>query len=178
MRIERDVLISDAHVAGHHVRIYTLPASQPGYAIQIARSLSEVDRSLSSIRLWLFLVALVVGTLASAVLMLCFAHTNAVIFTVIALGLIAGQPAGPVMALPARVLSASTRAIGMGIFYTIYYGTMMLGPTIGGAAAKWTGSAAAAFDFGAVVLLACPLLLWVFNLVAASRVPAGATASV
>jgi len=28
---------------------------------------------------------------------------------------------------------------------------MMLGPIIGGAAAKWTASAAAAFDFGAIV---------------------------
>ena len=73
------------------------------------------------------------------------------------------------MSLPARVLSPSTRAIGMGIFYTIYYATMMLGPIIGGAAAKWTGSAAAAFDFGAIVIAACPVLLWVFNLVAASR---------
>jgi MFS family permease len=112
---------------------------------------------------------LVLGSLAFTALMLCFAHTNAVILTVIALGLIAGQPAGPVMSLPASVLSPATRAIGMGIFYTIYYATMMLGPIIGGAAAKWTGSAAAAFDFGAVVIAACPVLLWVFNAVAAAR---------
>ncbi len=115
---------------------------------------------------------LVVGSFAAAGLMLCFAHTGAVLVTVIALGLIAGQPAGPVMSLPARVLSPATRAIGMGIFYTIYYGTMMLGPIIGGAASKWAGSTAAAFDFGALVIAACPLLLWVFNLVAASRAPA------
>ena len=44
---------------------------------------------------------------------------------------------------------------------------MMLGPAIGGACAKWAGSASAAFDFGAVVILACPLLLWGFN-----RIPA------
>ncbi len=117
---------------------------------------------------------LVVGSLASAGLMLCFAHTSAVIVTVIALGLMAGQPAGPVMSLPARVLSPATRAVGMGIFYTIYYGTMMLGPIIGGAAAKWTGSAAAAFDFGAIVIAVCPVLLWVFNVVASSRVGAAA----
>lgn len=122
-------------------------------------------------------LVLVVGSLAFAALMLCFAHASAVIFTVIALGLIAGQPAGPVMALPARVLSPATRAIGMGIFYTLYYLTMMLGPIIGGAAAKWTGNAAAAFDFGAIVLLTCPVLLWVFNLAVAARAPAAATAS-
>ena len=55
----------------------------------------------------------------------------------------------------------------MGIFYTVYYGIMMLGPIVGGACAKWAGSAAAAFDFGAAVLLACPLLLWGFNRIAA-----------
>ena len=74
---------------------------------------------------------------------------GAVIPIVIALGLISGLPAGPIMSLPARVLRPATRAIGMGIFYTLYYAAMMLGPVIGGACAKWAGSAAAAFDFGA-----------------------------
>jgi hypothetical protein len=61
------------------------------------------------------------------------------------------------------VLQPQTRAIGMGIFYTIYYACMMLGPVVGGACAKWASSTAAAFDFGAVVLLACPVVLWGFN---------------
>jgi MFS family permease len=115
---------------------------------------------------------LVLGSIVFAGLMLCLAHTGAVIASVIALGLVSGQPAGPVMSLPARVLQPATRAIGMGVFYTLYYATMMLGPIIGGAAAKWTGSAAAAFDFGALVLLACPLLLVVFNRIVAVRVQA------
>jgi hypothetical protein len=46
---------------------------------------------------------------------------------------------------------------------------MMLGPVVAGAYAKWTGSAAAASDFGAAALLACPLLLLAFN-----RLPAAA----
>ena len=120
---------------------------------------------------------LVVGSLVFAVLMLCFAHTGAVIFTVIALGLVGGHPAGPIMSLPTRVLMPATRAIGMGMFYTIYYATMMLGPIIGGAAAKWTGSAAAAFDVGAIVLVACPVLLWLFNWIAAARVKVAAAAT-
>jgi hypothetical protein len=59
----------------------------------------------------------------------------------------------------------------MGVFYTLYYGAMMLGPAIAGSAAKWSGSAGAALDFGAVVLIACPLLLLGFNRVATSRPP-------
>jgi hypothetical protein len=91
-----------------------------------------------------------------------------VILTVTALGLISGQAAGPILSLPARVLQPATRAIGMGIFYTIYYAAMMLGPVVAGACAKWTGSASAAFDFGAAVILACPVILWGFN-----RIPTG-----
>ena len=112
---------------------------------------------------------LVLASIVFAALMLCFAHTGAVIATVIALGLVSGQPAGPMMSLPARVLQPATRAVGMGVFYTFFYATMMLGPIVGGVAAKWTGSAAAAFDFGALVIVACPLLLVVFNAIAATR---------
>jgi hypothetical protein len=72
------------------------------------------------------------------------------------------------MRLPARALKPATRAIGMGVFYTVYCGIMMLRPIVGGACAKWAGSAAAAFDFDAVMLLACPLLLWRLNRIAAS----------
>jgi hypothetical protein len=43
---------------------------------------------------------------------------------------------------------------------------MMVGPMIAGSAAKWSGSAAAAFDFGALVLVMCPPLLWLFNRIA------------
>ena len=92
-----------------------------------------------------------------------FRSSNAVLPVIVALGLIFGLPAGPMMSLPARVLRPETRAIGMGTFYMLYYGTMMLGPAIGGALAKWTGSTAITLEFGAALLLACPALLWVFN---------------
>jgi MFS family permease len=111
---------------------------------------------------------LVGGSIVVALLMLALPRSDAVIPIIIALGLVCGQPAGPIMSLPARVLQPATRAIGMGLFYTIYYATMMLGPVVGGACAKWTGSAGAAFDFGAVMVLACPVVLWAFK-----RIPVG-----
>jgi MFS family permease len=110
---------------------------------------------------------LVAGCIVFAMLMVALPRSGAVVLTVAALGLICGQPAGPILSLPARVLQPATRAIGMGVFYTVYYAAMMLGPAVGGACAKWAGSADAAFDFGAAVLLACPVLLWGFN-----RIPA------
>jgi predicted MFS family arabinose efflux permease len=106
---------------------------------------------------------LVAGAILVAILMLTLPRSGAVVLIVIALGLISGLPAGPIMSLPARVLAPATRAIGMGVFYTVYYAAMMLGPVIAGAYAKWSGSAAAAFDFGALMVLACPLMLWGFN---------------
>jgi MFS family permease len=111
--------------------------------------------------------SLVAGCILFAMLMLVLPRGGAPIMTVVALGLLCGLPAGPIMSLPARVLQPATRATGMGVFYTVYYAAMMLGPVIGGAWAKSTGSAGAAFDFGAVVLLACPVLLWGFNRIAA-----------
>jgi MFS family permease len=110
---------------------------------------------------------LVAGSILFAALMVVFAHSGAVIAAVIAIGVVSGQPAGPIMSLPARVLEPATRALGMGLFYTVYYVAMMVGPMIAGAAAKGTGSAAAAFDFGAAMLVMCPLLLWGFNRIAA-----------
>jgi MFS family permease len=111
---------------------------------------------------------LVAGCFIFAGLMLVLSQSSAVISPMIAIGLISGLPAGPMMSLPARVLQPATRAIGMGLFYTLYYAAMMLGPAVGGACAKWTGSAGTAFDFGAVVLIACPLLLLLFNRIAAA----------
>ena len=112
---------------------------------------------------------LVVASLVFAMLMILLPRTSAVILAVSALGLISGPPAGPIMSLPARVLQPATRAIGMGLFFTMFYGAMMLGPVIGGSLAKWSGTAATAFDFGAAILLVCPPLLWVFNRIAATR---------
>ena len=99
--------------------------------------------------------------------MVALPRSTAVVLNIVALGLVCGLPAGPVLSLPARVLQPATRAIGMGVFYTLCYATMMLGPAVGGACAKWAGSAAAAFDFGAAMIVICPVILWAFN-----RIPA------
>ncbi|WP_410712121.1 MULTISPECIES: hypothetical protein [Bradyrhizobium] len=88
---------------------------------------------------------------------------------VIALGILCGLPAGPIMSLPARVLEQKTRPIGMGIFYTVFYAGMLAGPAIGGKLSTAVGSAGAALDFGAAVLLACPAVLWFFRRMVAGQ---------
>jgi MFS family permease len=187
LRLDRNAVIA-VIAAGliwglFNVGIAVIFSFGPSMLVERGWSLSAAG-SATSIVLWLAVVSvpmgglladrtnrpqtiLVGGCIVFAVLMIALPRSGALIPTIVALGLICGQPAGPIMSLPARVLQPATRAIGMGLFYTMYYAAMMLGPVIGGACAKWTGSAAAAFDFGAAVILACPIILWGFN-----RIPA------
>jgi two-component system, OmpR family, sensor histidine kinase MprB len=64
-RGERGEFLTDASVAGTHVRLLTFRYA-PGYALQIARPLTEVDHTLSRIRLFLILIG-VGGIVAAAV---------------------------------------------------------------------------------------------------------------
>jgi two-component system, OmpR family, sensor histidine kinase MprB len=52
-----DPFYEDAHVQGTHVRVLTIPVAG-GFAVQVARSLEEVDRILGPIRRWLIGIAL------------------------------------------------------------------------------------------------------------------------
>jgi predicted MFS family arabinose efflux permease len=100
----------------------------------------------------------------TATLLIVATRTDAIITTIIALGMLGGLAAGPILSLPLRVLEPDTRAIGMGVFFSISYMGLVLGPTLGGTYATWAGSAGAAFDLGAAVLLICPVILWMFQL--------------
>jgi MFS family permease len=96
-------------------------------------------------------------------------RTEAIIAILISLGMSCGLATGPILSLPARVLEPETRAIGMGVFFSISYVGLVLGPMLGGKYATWAGNAGAAFDFGAAALLICPIILWVFNVSKAER---------
>jgi MFS family permease len=120
---------------------------------------------------------LVVGCIAFSVLLVLLPRNDAVLPVIVALGLACGLPAGAIMSLPARVLERKTRAIGMGIFYTAYYAGMLVGPAVGGRLSTWAGSAGAALDFGAAVLLACPLGLWLLRRIPRDILPPAALSS-
>jgi MFS family permease len=63
------------------------------------------------------------------------------------LGLAFGPAGGLIMALPSRVLRPENRAVGMGIFYTIYYVGMSVCPTIAGLLRDLAGDPAAPLFF-------------------------------
>ena len=62
-----------------------------------------------------------------------------------AVTVVAGLPAGPIMSLPSLVLRAETRALGMGVFFTLHYGCSLGGPVAGGWIAEATGDPADVF---------------------------------
>ena len=54
---ESDAFFYDTTAAGPHMRVLTFPATTPGYAIQVGRSLTEVDDSLARIKTFLIVIA-------------------------------------------------------------------------------------------------------------------------
>jgi MFS family permease len=107
------------------------------------------------------------GILFAAALVFA-ARAEATIASFVVLGIVCGLPAGAIMSLPARVLEPATRAVGMGIFFTVFYVGMFVAPAIAGWLAVRLGGASAAFDFGAAAALCATLLAWVFPRLAAS----------
>jgi len=114
-------------------------------------------------------IGAITASLVVAALLAWLTRSDAVITVLILIGLIGGFPAGPIMSLAARVLAPETRAIGMGVFYTLFYAAMMAGPAVAGRLAKSAGSAAVALDLGALTVLACPPLMWLFERIVSVR---------
>jgi MFS family permease len=110
---------------------------------------------------------LIVGCLVFAILLAFAARTEAVVPAFIALGLVSGIAAGPIMSLPVRVLPPETRAVGMGIFFTLFYIFVVLAPWVAGHLANAAGTARVTFDFGALMLVACCALTVAFRNVSA-----------
>ncbi|MET4040916.1 MFS transporter [Bradyrhizobium sp. RT6a] len=114
-------------------------------------------------------VLAIAASLVVAGLLAWLTRSDAVITILVLIGLIGGHPAGPIMSLTARVLVPETRAIGMGVFYTLFYAAMMLGPAVAGRLAKSAGTAAVALDLGALTVLACPPLMWLYERIVSVR---------
>ncbi|MDP2701391.1 MAG: MFS transporter [Candidatus Rokubacteria bacterium] len=76
--------------------------------------------------------------------------------TLIAVGLLAGLPAGTLAAAPTAVLRPESRGAGMGLFYTAYYVGMALLPPVAGWLQDVLGRSAALYFAAAAVLAALP----------------------
>jgi cyanate permease len=79
--------------------------------------------------------------------------------TLLAVGILAGLPAGSLVSAPAGVLRPESRAIGMGLFYTIYYAGMTLLPPVAGWLQDRLGGTAALYLGVTAILAALPCYL-------------------
>jgi len=142
----------------------------PSVLIQQGWSLAQAG-SVTSLIMVIFSIALPIGgviadrtgrkdtiiylsLISFAVLMpvvLYLPATALVIFCIV--GALFALGAGPVMTLPSDVLSPESRSFGMGVFFTIYYATMMVGPRVAGGLAEAADDAGMAILAGAVMAL-------------------------
>lgn len=109
--------------------------------------------------------------LAFAALLALATREGGALLMFAALGLIGGLPAGPIMSLPAGILAPHERALGMGLFFTLFYLAIFVAPVVAGWLSEASGSAEAAFLFGAVLLIAASAI---FTLLRITERPAPA----
>ena len=110
------------------------------------------------------LTFLVIAALVAAV---PFTASHAMVFALI--GIIFGPAGGLIIALPSRVLQKQNRAMGMGIFFTIYYVGMGIVPAIAGFLRDLTQNPAAPFYLGSFTILLALLALAGFRLLQARQ---------
>jgi len=115
---------------------------------------------------------MLIGFALFAVTLLGATRTDAVVPAFVALGLVGGLSAGPIMSLPARVLTPPVRAVGMGIHFTLFYVFVVAAPIVAGILSTRIGTAGTAFDLGAFMLALCFPAYWAFE-----RLSARATAA-
>ncbi len=145
-----------------------------------------VSASLPSTALWILMVSVPIGgylierrARPDAAIALC-AGVTALLLALLSIGVapallcavfgaVMGLPAGAILALPARLLGAESRAAGLGVFFTCHYALLTLGPAFAGWLQDRWQSPAAPLLFGAALFLAIPPLLLVFRRLASER---------
>ena len=106
------------------------------------------------------------GTALGAVLV-PFGELSVIAFLLILL--VAGLPAGPIMALPPSALRGEVRGSGMGVYYAWSYALMASLPALAGLAHDMTRNAAAPLLFASVTLVLAVVGLAGFRLAAHPR---------
>lgn len=80
-------------------------------------------------------------------------------------GLLGMAPAGVIMALTASAMAPERRAVGMGIFFTVYFAVSAPAPAIAGFLFDWSGDAHVAVWFGASLFVVTAAANFAFRLV-------------
>ena len=152
-----------------------------GPELFVARGMGLAEAgSVTSIVLWLLAIGglfagfltdwsgrrnliLVLGNLGFAVFVFVGSWTEQVLLNAIAMGMFSGVAVGAMMSLPSLVLSPGARAVGMGIFFTVFYICSAVGPMIAGWIADLTGDIASTYQFAVALLIASVLVLPIYH---------------
>ena len=78
-------------------------------------------------------------------------------------GLVGMAPAGVIMALAGEAMRPERRAIGMGVFFTVYYAVMTLVPPVAGSIFDHAGTARAPLLLGVCLFAAVVPLAMLFK---------------
>jgi predicted MFS family arabinose efflux permease len=108
----------------------------------------------------LFMVA---GFVLGAALALALPFASAPVAVILCLVITTSLPAGPIFSLLAPVLSPQNRAVGMGVFFTLFYLGMAILPALAGKFRDVTGDAAAPILFASAMMGSGVVLLLVFR---------------
>lgn len=148
-----------AEIAASHVSValwVTIAAIPVGGALAIRRGLG----------IWIAAASLLLAAVGMAAIPV--SDHDVLIFA--GLGLVAGLSGATFASLPTWALPVQARAVGMGIYFSAFYGSMLALPPIAGVFAHRAGGAGIAFDVAAVALfVAMPLLGGFAALVSAPR---------
>jgi len=176
----RGVVLAGCVWAFYNIAFILLLSFGPEYLISRGVELGSAG-AIVSLTSWFFIPALPLGAwmaersgrplatlvvilmaIAVLILMVPFIPWHTVMF--IMLGIVFAPAGGLIMALPAQVLSKENRAVGMGIFFTIYYVGMGVFPVIAGYALDLTGNPVAPLILASVVILLAIVALAGFRL--------------
>jgi len=95
----------------------------------------------------------IVALLLTAALLVAMHVEGPGVPLLVATGLVIGLPVGTLVAAPAHFLRPETRAVGMGVFHSVFYLGMGVLPAVIAAAAQWLGSVSHVLTIGAALVV-------------------------
>ena len=107
--------------------------------------------------------------IAAAIWVIPLTSSHGLMFAI--LGSIFGPAGGLIMALPTKVLRDENRAVGMGMFFTIYYIGLGIFPAIAGYIRDVSDDPAAPFWLAGAMIIAAMLALLGFRILQVGERP-------
>jgi len=152
----------------------------PGWLVENGYTTLEAASTVSSAS-WVMMISIVAGGVVAdrtgrpaavlyfcllvAVLSLLALHwTDLALLVCVLFGLIGAAPAGIIMALASVAIAPQNRALGMGLFFSLYFLLVAPAPVIAGWLVDYSGSAWFAVIFAATLFAATALAYWAFQI--------------